>query len=116
MPRPGASKSSGGFRGWGGFSIGQGSGLFLLAGQGNQLCLGGVDGIFLVHNARAVADGELPHTQGKSVLFKRFAGVDAVPICLDTQDTEELITTIKNLAPAFGGINLEASCRIRASL
>ena len=45
--------------------------------------------------------------EGKSVLFKRFAGVDAVPICLDTQDTEELITTIKNLAPAFGGINLE---------
>ncbi len=49
----------------------------------------------------------LPVMEGKSVLFKRFAGVDAVPICLDTQDTEELITTIKNLAPAFGGINLE---------
>ena len=49
----------------------------------------------------------LPVMEGKSVLFKKFAGVDAVPICLDTQDTEELIVTIKNLAPAFGGINLE---------
>ena len=45
--------------------------------------------------------------EGKSVLFKRFAGVDAVPICLDTQNTEELVTIIKNLAPTFGGINLE---------
>ena len=49
----------------------------------------------------------LPVMEGKSVLFKRFGGVDAVPICLDTQDTEEIITAIKNLAPAFGGINLE---------
>ena len=42
-----------------------------------------------------------------AVLFKEFGGVNAVPICLDTQDTEEIIATVKNIAPAFGGINLE---------
>ena len=45
--------------------------------------------------------------EGKAVLFKEFGGVNAVPICLDTQDTEEIIRTIVNIAPAFGGINLE---------
>lgn len=49
----------------------------------------------------------LPVMEGKCALFKAFAGVDAVPIALDTQDPETLITTIKALAPAFGGINLE---------
>ena len=49
----------------------------------------------------------MPVMEGKCVLFKEFGNVNAVPICLDTQDTEEIITTIKNLAPAFGGINLE---------
>ena len=49
----------------------------------------------------------MPVMEGKCVLFKEFGNVNAVPICLDTQDTEEIIQTIKNLAPAFGGINLE---------
>ena len=49
----------------------------------------------------------MPVMEGKCVLFKEFGNVNAVPICLDTQDTEEIITTIKNLAPGFGGINLE---------
>lgn len=49
----------------------------------------------------------MPVMEGKCVLFKEFGNVNAVPICLDTQDTEEIITTIKNIAPAFGGINLE---------
>ena len=49
----------------------------------------------------------MPVMEGKAVLFKEFGGVNAVPICLDTQDTEEIIQTIKNIAPAFGGINLE---------
>ena len=49
----------------------------------------------------------MPVMEGKCVLFKEFGNVNAVPICLDTQDTEEIIATIKNLAPAFGGINLE---------
>lgn len=49
----------------------------------------------------------LPVMEGKAMLFKSFADVDAIPICLDTQDTEEIIKTVKNIAPAFGGINLE---------
>ncbi len=49
----------------------------------------------------------LPVMEGKAVLFKEFGGVDAFPICLDTQDTEEIIKTVKNIAPTFGGINLE---------
>ena len=49
----------------------------------------------------------MPVMEGKCVLFKEFGNVNAVPICLDTQDTEEIIKTVKNSAPAFGGINLE---------
>jgi malate dehydrogenase (oxaloacetate-decarboxylating) len=49
----------------------------------------------------------MPVMEGKAMLFKEFAGVDAFPICLDTKDTEEIIATVKAIAPAFGGINLE---------
>lgn len=49
----------------------------------------------------------MPVMEGKSVLFKEFGSVNAFPICLDTQDTEEIIKTVVNIAPAFGGINLE---------
>jgi malate dehydrogenase (oxaloacetate-decarboxylating) len=49
----------------------------------------------------------LPVMEGKAALFKRFAGIDAWPICLDTQDTDEIVRTVQILAPAFGGINLE---------
>lgn len=49
----------------------------------------------------------MPVMEGKAVLFKEFGGVNAVPICLDTQDTEEIIKSVINIAPAFGGINLE---------
>lgn len=49
----------------------------------------------------------MPVMEGKAMLFKQFADVDAFPICLDTQDTEEIIAAVKHLAPAFGGINLE---------
>lgn len=49
----------------------------------------------------------MPVMEGKCVLFKEFGNVNAVPICLDTQDTEEIIQCVKNIAPAFGGINLE---------
>lgn len=52
-------------------------------------------------------EAALPVMEGKCILFKEFAGVDAWPICLDTQDSEEIIKTIKYLAPVFGGINLE---------
>lgn len=49
----------------------------------------------------------MPVMEGKCVLFKEFGGINAVPICLDTQDTEEIIKAVTYLAPAFGGINLE---------
>jgi malate dehydrogenase (oxaloacetate-decarboxylating) len=53
------------------------------------------------------AHAALPVMEGKAMLFKVFAGVDAFPICLDTKDTEEIIKSVKFLAPVFGGINLE---------
>ena len=53
------------------------------------------------------ARAAMPVMEGKAVLFKEFSGVNAVPICLDTQDTDEIIKTVVNIAPAFGGINLE---------
>ena len=49
----------------------------------------------------------MPVMEGKAALFKEFGGVNAFPICLDTQDTEEIIETVVRIAPAFGGINLE---------
>lgn len=52
-------------------------------------------------------EAALPVMEGKAVLFKKFAGVDAVPIVLNTQETEEIITAVKAIAPTFGGINLE---------
>lgn len=52
-------------------------------------------------------EAAMPVMEGKAVLFKEFGNVNAFPICLDTQDTEEIIKTVINIAPAFGGINLE---------
>lgn len=52
-------------------------------------------------------EAAMPVMEGKSILFKEFAGVDAFPICLDTKDTDEIVETVKRLAPTFGGINLE---------
>ena len=51
--------------------------------------------------------GSLPVMEGKALLFKEFGGVDAVPICLDTKDVDEIIDTVVRIAPAYGGINLE---------
>ncbi len=53
------------------------------------------------------ARGAIPVMEGKCALFKKFGGVDAFPICLDTQDTDEIIKAVKLIAPIFGGINLE---------
>jgi len=53
------------------------------------------------------AEAALPVMEGKAILFKEFAGIDAFPICLKTQDTDEIINIVKNIAPVFGGINLE---------
>jgi len=52
-------------------------------------------------------EAAMPVMEGKAVLFKNFGGVDAFPICLDTQDVDEIVKTVKYLAPTFGGINLE---------
>ena len=49
----------------------------------------------------------MPVMEGKAVLFKQFGGVDAIPICLDTTDSDEIVETVVRLAPSFGGINLE---------
>ena len=53
------------------------------------------------------AEAAIPVMEGKAILFKQFAGVDAFPYCLDTKDTEEIIKAVKQIAPVFGGINLE---------
>src|SRR6476661_8676801 len=67
----------------------------------------------------------MPVMEGKAALFKRFAGIDAFPICLDTQDVEEIVAAVKAIAPVFAGINLEdisaprcfeVERRLRASL
>jgi malate dehydrogenase (oxaloacetate-decarboxylating) len=52
-------------------------------------------------------EAAMPVMEGKAMLFKEFAGVDAFPICLDTKDPDEIVETVKRLAPTFGGINLE---------
>jgi len=52
-------------------------------------------------------EAAMPVMEGKSILFKEFGGVDAFPICLDTKDPEEIVKTVKYIAPTFGGINLE---------
>ena len=52
-------------------------------------------------------EAALPVMEGKALLFKEFAGLDAFPVCLDTQDTDQIIETIKHIAPVFGGINIE---------
>jgi len=51
--------------------------------------------------------GAMPVMEGKCVLFKELGGIDAIPIVLDTQDTDEIVMIVRNLAPSFGGINLE---------
>ncbi len=51
--------------------------------------------------------GALPVMEGKAMLFRQFAGIDAFPICLDTKDVDEIVETVQRIAPVFGGINLE---------
>ena len=65
------------------------------------------DGSAVLGLGNIVAHAAMPVMEGKAVLFKEFGNVNAVPVCLDTQDTEEIIKTVVNIAPAFGGINLE---------
>ena len=65
------------------------------------------DGSAILGLGNLGAEAAIPVMEGKAALFKELADVDAFPICLDTQDVEEIIKTIKYLAPVFGGINLE---------
>jgi len=65
------------------------------------------DGSAILGLGNLGAEAAIPVMEGKAVLFKKFANVDAFPICLATQDTEEIIKTVLNIAPVFGGINLE---------
>lgn len=65
------------------------------------------DGTAVLGLGNIGAKAAMPVMEGKAVLFKNFGNVDAFPICLDTQDTEEIIQTVKNIAPCFGGVNLE---------
>src|SRR5690606_10695196 len=65
------------------------------------------DGSAVVGLGNIGPEGAMPVMEGKALLFKQFANVDAVPICLATQDVEEIIAIVKNLEPSFGGINLE---------
>jgi malate dehydrogenase (oxaloacetate-decarboxylating) len=65
------------------------------------------DGSAILGLGNLGAKAAIPVMEGKALLFKEFAGLDAFPICLDTQDNEEIIRTVKNIAPVFGGINLE---------
>ncbi len=53
------------------------------------------------------AEAAIPVMEGKAVLFKEFAGIDAIPLCINTQDTEEIISFVRHIAPTFAGINLE---------
>ncbi|MEN9448125.1 MAG: hypothetical protein RJA25_1415 [Bacteroidota bacterium] len=65
------------------------------------------DGSAILGLGNLGAEAAIPVMEGKAMLFKKFAGVDAFPICLATQNTEDIIQTIRNIAPVFGGINLE---------
>jgi len=77
-----------------------------LTGRGNMVAIV-TDGTAVLGLGNIGPEAALPVMEGKAAIFADFAGVNAVPICLDTQDTEEIIETVRHIAPAFGGINLE---------
>jgi malate dehydrogenase (oxaloacetate-decarboxylating) len=80
--------------------------VFSLTIKGNSVAVV-TDGSAVLGLGNLGPEAALPVMEGKAMLFKEFAGIDAFPICLDTQDTEEIIQTVKIIAPVFGGINLE---------
>ncbi len=80
--------------------------VFSLTMKGNTVAVV-TDGSAVLGLGNLGAAGALPVMEGKALLFKEFANLDAFPICLDTQDTQAIITTVKQIAPVFGGINLE---------
>ena len=80
--------------------------VYSLTAKGNMVAIV-TDGSAVLGLGNLGAAGALPVMEGKAMLFKEFAGVDAFPICLGTQDTDAIVETVKNIAPVFGGINLE---------
>lgn len=77
-----------------------------LTSKGNMVAVVS-DGTAVLGLGNIGAKASIPVMEGKAMLFKKFANIDAVPICLDTEDPDEIIRTIKLLAPVFGGVNLE---------
>ena len=65
------------------------------------------DGSAILGLGNLGAHAAIPVMEGKAAIFKEFAGIDAFPICVNTQDVEEIIALVKNISPVFGGINLE---------
>jgi malate dehydrogenase (oxaloacetate-decarboxylating) len=80
--------------------------VFSLTIKGNCVAIV-TDGSAVLGLGNLGPEAALPVMEGKSMLFKQFADIDAFPVCLATQDTEEIIQTVKNIAPIFGGVNLE---------
>lgn len=80
--------------------------VYLYTGKANTIAVVS-DGSAVLGLGNIGAGASIPVMEGKAVLFKEFGNVNAVPICLDTQDTEEIIQTVIRIAPVFGGINLE---------
>lgn len=80
--------------------------VYQYTGKGNLVAVV-TDGTAVLGLGDIGPEAALPVMEGKAVLFKEFAGVDAVPICLDTTDPDEIVRTVTLLAPSFGGVNLE---------
>lgn len=80
--------------------------VYEFTGKGNLVAVV-TDGSAVLGLGNIGPEAGLPVMEGKCILFKEFAGVDAIPICLDTQDPDEIVETITHIAPGFGGINLE---------
>jgi malate dehydrogenase (oxaloacetate-decarboxylating) len=79
---------------------------FYLTNRGNTVAVV-TDGSAVLGLGNIGAEAAMPVMEGKSILFKALADIDALPICLATQDNDAIIQTVRNLAPSFGGINLE---------
>ena len=80
--------------------------VYLYTGKGNAVAVV-TDGSAVLGLGNIGPEAALPVMEGKAILFKTLGGIDAYPICLDTQDTEEIIRTVKLISPGFGAINLE---------
>jgi len=80
--------------------------IYKYTAKGNMIAIV-TDGSAVLGLGNIGPHASLPVMEGKAILFKEFAGVDAFPICLDTQDPEEVIDIIKKISPSFGGVNLE---------